>query len=214
MNPLKRKIKQEDLAQIATILTERKYASILVDLHKQQEELALSIYYYTYKGKLEQMNSLPDGWLPQVGFMTLQFVDSDGNIVNKSIVNATYRHSVYVKTSKQDATLRVSMGHLLPMTFQNYTGYTKVPHDLAAVTKYLDNKEVIADTQIELEAFNKQMHNVASGAGTWFKLYEVWAEVRPLIKHLEPTEKPKPLLPAIGTLSDLNASLGIPEAVA
>lgn len=209
MNPLKRKIQNDNLNVIASRLACRKYDQQIKDVSKALARCGTQAYMYALKGQLSAVSAIPDGWLPQTAQIDVRFVDDSGKAIGMSIASASYRSSGYKKEVGTKTTASMNLEKLMAIPSKIKNNYTDIHYKNSIVEDYLEYSEKLVDLTMEKDDFRTQMFNTALAYGTWFKLYEAWPEVRELISDLEPKEKPK-LLPALGNLQDLNSSLGLP----
>lgn len=213
MHPLKRKITKEQANTIGRILAERKYTGIIKQARKDVHQVSVLIYNQIYAGKLKALAEVPEGWLPSSTSQSINLVGTEGKSVSISLARIDWSYNGNVKSIQTKSQIVLSFPKALVIPYCDQLQKVSVQYDDPNVSRFAELQEHIVDTQLEEQDFKDQMVNTVLAHGTWFKLYEAWSEVRELISHLEPQETPK-MLPAIGSLSSLNAELGLPSKTA
>lgn len=209
MNPLKRKIPKDTVDTIAFRLADRKYKDVRKAVSTAQRKCGTQLYSQLFKGQLSDLANAPEGWLPKVHSINWILVDGEGKSVGVRVVKTTHNHQGRAKKIHNESTLGVPLEAAMPMPYKMSQSYNNIMYNDPIITEYLDLLEQAVDLELEQTDFNTQMQNTVTAYGTWLKLYEAWPEVREVIKDLEPVEKPQ-LLPALGNIQELNASLGLP----
>ncbi|WP_038345628.1 Nmad5 family putative nucleotide modification protein [Acinetobacter sp. A47] len=210
MNPLKRKFKQGDITDIVNVLAQRKFSGLKAELNKKKYAVVQRVYDILLGNRKRDMEKLPNGWLPKTRSINLRIVDDKGEKV-KVAKRTTYYYGSEQRTRTDmvsDLVIYLEKAELFPYFMSDKWIEFHVDHK--EINEILEIQSDLVDLDVEYEAFTEEMTNIIRTAGNFFKLYEQWPEVKPLIEHLEPVVKTQPMPIALLDKNHLNKQLGLP----
>lgn len=186
--------------RIAKAVLKHRFAEIAAGLVAERAAFALTIYNDVYsEAERRKMAALPAGWLCDHEAIGAQF----GGGAGYAILN--FNGSAYGSST---GLLATSLGHVtrrLPYTHRN--GCAKVYETASALsTEHFAQKERLTDLNKQVDTAGRQINAALAQPGTTDRLIELWPEVEPFVKKLEPTA---PFLPSI-PVARLNAMFGLP----
>lgn len=199
--------------KIVNAVLEHKFNPQIIELANEYAGLANTVYLTAFKKSLEQINSLPDGWLPtdtdiQIEFgagkmLRLQFNGCFTHRYGSRLVDGVYVHETDFHVF---ATYPAAVVKRFPANKKSSCVASFEARDKLSITYgKLENRKYDL-----ISGFEKARADTAATIGrftTIDKLLEVWPEIEPFTKGV--AAKPKPQLPAVPVMK-LNEMLGLP----
>jgi hypothetical protein len=183
-------------------LIKHRFEDTVKDVYAQRAALADAVYRDIYtKAQREQIEALPEGMLPSVDDLSVNFGTSYTNVYFSG-----YTYGDLTKVISADRT-----GCYRRVWYKHKSGSVKVydaTHKLAI--EYDRLQGVKADLEKEIDAARRASMGAMASVGTVKRLIEAWPEIAPFAKRFDAE---RPSLPMIQT-DRLNDILGLPVSEA
>ena len=187
---------------ITTDLIKHRFESAVKEVYAQRAALADAVYRDIYtKAQREQIDALPEGMLPTVDDVSVNFGTSYTHVY---FSGQTYGALIKVASAVREGTSR-------RVHYKHKSGSVKVydaTHKLAVEYDRLSG--VVSDLVKEIDTARLASLAAMASASTIKRLIEAWPEVEPFAKRFD-TERPS--LPMVQT-DQLNKILDLPVAEA
>ena len=194
---------QELCKSLARDVLRHRFGERYVKLVKDRALLANDVYNDIYKPAMQdQFLALPDGWLPRLSKITVQFGPSGSDYEELQFNGSLHGHLV----------------HLQPVGFHADAIYRPVPYadrdrclhvyrsDMLFSRRHRSLKEEKVDLEKDTKEAEAKLRAAIGSFGTLAKLFDAWPELAPFIGKYQAVDRRVPAPP----IKELNRLLSLP----